>query len=142
MNFITSFLEGHDELSIALGNVPATVDDDEGGFDGGHDLWRLFFFFCSFCVRDARTGNLGILKKTDADGPLAWRWRIHPRFANGNKSGHSAVLQRSSSVGASGTATGFAGIYGRKVDWFKMVGHLGLPYNQTPARCCILRLKL
>lgn len=68
MNFITSFLESHDELFVALGDVPATVNDDEGGFDGGHDF---FFFFFFFCVRSAHARNLVMLKGIDADGPLA-----------------------------------------------------------------------
>jgi hypothetical protein len=82
VNFIASFLEGQDELLVALGDVPATVNDDESGLGAGHGSWRFFFFFC---VRDAHARNLRILKRLDADGPLAWR--IHRRFTNGGRRG-------------------------------------------------------
>ena len=61
MDFVASFLEGHDELLVALGDVPATMDNNNGGLGGGHGSWRFFFFF--FCVQNARVRNLGILKK-------------------------------------------------------------------------------
>jgi len=82
VNFIASFLEGHDELLVALGDVPAAVNDDESGLGAGHGSWRFFFFFC---VRDAHARNLRILKRLDADEPLAWR--VHRRFTNGGRRG-------------------------------------------------------
>ena len=112
MNFITSFLEGHDELFVALGDMPATVNDDEGGFDGGHD----FFFFCAWSAL-AR--------------PLAWR--IYQRFTNSGKSEEgifsseevtnaiSTPLCRRGSSARCDTAVGFENICGRRIDWLNLV---------------------
>jgi hypothetical protein len=36
VDFIASYPESCDELRVALGDVPAAVDDDEGGFGSGH----------------------------------------------------------------------------------------------------------
>jgi hypothetical protein len=73
VDFIASFLEGHNELLVAFGDVPGTVDDDEGRFGGGHGsrfffFCFVFFFFC--CVLDTHTRNLGMLKRIDIDRSL------------------------------------------------------------------------
>jgi hypothetical protein len=73
VDFIASFLEGNDEFLVALGDVPGTVDDDEGRFEGGHGSCRWFFLFFYFfcCVLDTHTRNPRILKRIDTDRSLA-----------------------------------------------------------------------
>ena len=59
MDFIASFLEGRDELFVALRDMPATVDEDDGGLSGGHGSGRFFFR-----VQDAQVRNLEMWKRT------------------------------------------------------------------------------
>jgi hypothetical protein len=59
VDFIARLLEGFSELSVARGDVPATVDDDDGGFGGGHGSGDSSLSW----VQDARARNSGDVKE-------------------------------------------------------------------------------